>query len=292
MEEKQFNSVLYEKDGNIARIALNRPEKRNAINLDVIRGLSATLDQAKEDDDIKVVILKGTGPVFSSGFDMSLVGFIYGLKEPKPGEPKSRRPALRSRIYTDIQLLYEGFWKVFSFLKPIIAQVHGFCIGWGTILAEQCDILVIAEDAKIGHSEQRIFGGIGTTATEIAHIGIKKVRYLQLTGQLIDGKEAEKMGLASKAVPTDKLTEEVNKIAHAICQAPLDGLVVGKLQHILALEAQQLGPDRLYPTAHSFWTNLRYEPGEYNFVKERMLKGVKGAFTLRDDRFEEALRQA
>lgn len=285
---KELTNIIYEKEGNIATVTLNRPEKLNAIDAigrdQMMQDFWGAFDEAAWDDDIKVVILKGTKRAFSVGHDLTRVGVVYGLV---PGE---RRPSQRTRLMMDRRALNDDMINhLFLHPKITIAQVEGYCIAGGTHLVSLCDLAITAEDATFGLTEQRLgFGGsgVGSINILIATIGLKRALDLFITGRTFDGKEAERMGLVNKAVPVEKLEEEVNKLAKAITLMPRDGIAIGKATRHLVYDSMGLlsgGPIGYY--SHTLFTNLRWEPDEYNFFKERKDKGAKDGFHGRDDRY-------
>lgn len=285
-----YQYIIYEKNENIARITFNKPEKLNTFNFigkgEDAQELYNALDDAAKDDDIKVVILKGAGRAFCVGHDLTKVGFVYGMGT---GQPDERRPSQRIRLHMDKGGLCDDFLSLFLHPKITIAQVHGHCIAGGLILALLCDLTVAAEDAQIGHTEQRLgFAGSGIPTVEIliATVGLKRALDLLVTGRVINGKEAAEIGLVTKAVPYEKLEEEVNKLSQAACLLPRDGIAIGKAHRHLAYESMGLikGFAHGYIT-HTLFTNLRWESDEYNFFKERRDKGAKTAFHGRDDRY-------
>ena len=286
----KYKYVIYEKEDNIVRITLNKPEKLNAFTF-IGRGEDAkefydALGQAEEDDDVKVVVIKGAGRAFGVGHDLTKVGFIYGMGTGQPGE---RRPSQRTRLKMDRVGLCDDFMKLFYYSKVTIAQVHGYCVGGGLIISCLCDITIAAEDAQFGHTEQRLgFAGSGipTMPILIMQIGLKRARELLLTGRMIDGKEAERIGLINWAVPVDRLEEEVNKLAKSICLQPRDGIAIGKAATHMAYDSLGLSSGFIqgYIT-HTLFTNLRWEDDEYNFFKERRDKGARAGFHGRDARY-------
>ncbi len=285
-----YKYVLYEKDGEIARITLNKPDKLNVMDFPGDKGLfddfMAVLDEAAEDDDLKVVIIKGAGRAFCAGHDLSRIYKVYEEQDEKPGE---RRPSQRARLKIDREWL-GGHQKILLFPKVTIAQVHGYCIGEGALISESCDIAIVANDAHISHAEQRLgFAGSGVNLVPLFQIvGYKKARELVLTGRAMDGIEAERIGWATKTVPFEKLEEEVNKMAQEICLLPKDGLAIGKASNHQILDILGLTKGWLqgYMT-HTLFTNLRFEPGEYNFVRQRKGEGVRTGIHKRDDRYLE-----
>lgn len=287
----QYKTIIYAKEefseGAVATITMNRPEKLNAMDVQLTEDMMAGLTQAEEDDDVKAIILKGAGPSFSAGYDLQRVYYVYGGGTGKP-EDTTRRPSQRSRFRYD-RWRSETLRRIFTCQKVTIAQVHGHCVGGGLYASLCCDLTIAAEDALIGHSEQRL-GFAGTMYVlpiEIMLIGQKKARELLLTGKLLDGREAERIGLINKAVPADKLEEETMKLAKSITLMPRDGLAIGKVFSNLAYDT--LGMMSSFTQGyigHSFFTNSRFEPGEFNFLKARRDKGVKNSFIERDKRYE------
>ncbi len=282
----EYKDILYEKTDEVIRLTMNRPEKLNALSFEMLDEMVDALHRAEDDDDVKVIILKGNGTSFSSGIDLTQVGYIYGFGDGKTPEGR-RRPSQRARLKFDRHML-ECFQAFLYSIKPIISQVHGYCIGGGANLVEASDLAICAEDAKIGHPEQR-FGFGGSTFMlnlEMILIGPKKAREMALLGELIDGKEAERIGYVNKAVPLDKLEEEIEKWAKKVCLIPKDGIIIGKAFNQLALDSLGMTSQFIQGyIGHTMGTNLRFEANEFNFFKERRDKGSKAAVHERDERF-------
>jgi len=285
-----YKYVIYEKEGEVAKITLNKPDKLNVMDFPGDGGIfddfMAALDEAAEDDDLKVVIIKGAGRAFCAGHDLSR---IYKVYEEQDKEPGKRRPSQRARLKIDREWL-GGHQKLLLFPKVTIAQVHGHCIGEGIIIAEFSDIAIVADDAHISHAEQRLgFAGSGINLVPLFQmVGYKRARELVLTGRAIDGKEAERIGLVTKSVPFDKLEEEVDKMAKEICLLPRDGIAIGKASNHQILDILGLTKGWLqgYMT-HTLFTNLRFEADEYNFVRQRKDEGTRTGIHKRDDRYME-----
>lgn len=283
-----FKYVLYEKEGEIAKITLNRPDKLNAMDFPGDGGLfdefMAALDTAAEDDDLKVTIIKAAGRSFCAGHDLSR---IYKVYEEQDEEPGKRRPSQRSRLKIDRKWL-EGHQKILLFPKITIAQVHGHCIGEGAIISEMCDIAIVANDAHISHAEQRLgFAGSGLNLIPLFQlVGYKKARWMVLSGDAMDGIEAERVGWATKSVPYEKLEEEVEATARRMLLLPKDGIMIGKAsnQWICDILGFNDGLTKAYIT-HTLFTNLRFESGEYNFVKGRKDGGTREGIHKRDERY-------
>ena len=286
-----YKYVIYEKEGEIARITLNKPDKLNVMDFPGDGGIfddfMAALDEAANDDELKAVIIKGAGRAFCAGHDLSRIYHVYEEQDKEPGK---RRPSQRARLRIDREWI-AGHQKIMLFPKVTIAQVHGHCIGEGAVIAELSDITIVADDAHISHAEQRLgFSGSGIHLIPLFQmIGYKRARGLVLTGRAMDGIEAERIGWATTSVPFDKLEEEVNKTAREIALLPYDGLAIGKASNHQILDILGLTQGWLHGyLTHTLFTNLRFEEGEYNFVKQRKEEGTRTGIHKRDDRYTEA----
>ena len=213
-----LETVIYEVKDNIARITLNRPDKRNALNHALWDDLIAAFDQADNDPEVRVVILCGAGAAFCSGWDLK--GSHY-ISVPEGYDQWTTGNALRT-----LRGISERYLKIMNFPKPVIAQVHGYCLAAGCYLEMLCDIAIAAEDALFGHPVGR--GGVDSMPLWITYLGFRKAKELLLTQQIIDGKEAARIGLVNRAVPADKLEEEVWKMAQGFAEAAPDGIAVQK----------------------------------------------------------------
>jgi enoyl-CoA hydratase len=284
-------TLIYEiedyEEGSVVTLTMNKPETLNALNIEFSREIDDALTKVEQDDDVKVVVLKGAGKAFSAGYDLGRVYFVYGGGTGK-AEDKTRRPSQRSRLAYD-RWRSESLRKIFLLDKITIAQVHGYCIGGGLYMSLCCDLTIAAEDAKIGHSEQRL-GFSGTMYVfpiEVMLIGQKRARELLLTGKLIDGKEAERIGLVNQVVAADQLEAETRKLAKSMTLLPRDGIAIGKACARMTYDSMGLssafGQGYL---GHTMFTNTRFEPGEFNFLKRRRDVGLREAVKERDARYK------
>ena len=215
----EYETLLYESIKKVGYITLNRPEKHNALSYQLLDDLDAVFDEAEADDNARVIVLKANGKSFCSGFDLK--GSYY-ITPPEGGwKYKNSYEILNKKIYAK-------YLRLFNFPKPTIAQVHGYCTDAGCYLQLLCDITVAADDAIFGHPAQK-WGGAPSMPLWQFYLGVKKARYLLMTGRTINGIEAEKIGLVSLSVPKEHLEEEVNKIAHEICEIPQDGALHNKI---------------------------------------------------------------
>ena len=281
------DAILVEKAGPIARLVLNRPDKHNALRFADLDILVEALHDAEEDDEIKVIILKGRGASFCAGHDYNDALKSYGL-EPGVDGGKPRRPSQRSRLLRD-RKLGANYMAFQNSLKPVIAQVQGHCTGAGLYLVELVDLAIAAEDASFSHAEQRL-GLAGNTwhlNSQILMYGAKKARELLLLGDTFDGREAERLGLVNRAVTADQLEATVEDWAQRIAKHPRDALVTGKAMHQMALDSLG-GSQQFYRgyVGHTLGTNLRYEEDEFNVLRERKEAGTTATFKKRDKRFE------
>lgn len=283
--EQNYETILYEKEGKILTLTLNRPDKLNAISVKMRREIVDAIKKINDDDDVLVAIIKGAGKGFSAGHDLTEVYFRYGAGT---GQPRERRPSQRVRLHGDDELLGEYLKTVMYCWKVTIAQIHGQCIAGANYLHAMCDISIAAENAQFAFTEQRLAFG-GTTPVLLPQMmatGWKKSRYLLLTGQTFTGKEAEQMGFVSRAVPADQLEEEVKRAAGAVCLHGRDAIAIGKAHTHMVYD--RLGFSDCFKQGiimHTLATNVRWEDDEYNFVRERRERGAREAFHELHDRF-------
>jgi enoyl-CoA hydratase/carnithine racemase len=209
----EYKDIIYNKEGYIATITLNRPERMNAFSLAMINSIGQALQDANEDEQIRVIVITGAGRGFSAGLD---------LKEP---------PDFRGRSTTSATVRTPQLPSVFmSIDKPIIVSINGAAIGWGLELALLCDIRIAAENAPLGdrHLDFSIVADNGGLYTMPRIVGWAKACELIFTAQTIDGKEAERIGLVNKAVAPDKLAEATREMANTIASKPPLGIQLSK----------------------------------------------------------------
>lgn len=194
-----FNRIIYEKKDSVAWITLNNPERYNALDLEMRKEIKQALEDASKDSSILAIVIKGSGKAFSAGGD------IRALAEMKPLDVLNMAKEVGTAL-----VLSE---IIRSAPKPVIAAVHGYCLGAGFELAQACDIIIASEDAVFGQPEINIglIPGGGGTQRLPRLIGEKKAKELIFTGERIPAKEMERMGLVNKVVPADKLMDAVNE---------------------------------------------------------------------------------
>ncbi|MDF1593876.1 MAG: enoyl-CoA hydratase/isomerase family protein [Desulfobacterales bacterium] len=196
-----FECIIYEKSEGIATIQMNRPKVLNAMNKQLWLDIQAALEDSKNDADVKVLIITGAGRAFSTGAD---------LKESKTRSIEAYRDYLNE--------LQEASRKIIRFEKATIAAINGYALGSGYELALACDIRIAAEEAQIGSPEAKVTSSVTGGAMRLVQdlIGPGKAKELLFTGEYISGKEAERIGLVNRAVPLDKLMDEVRAMARKI----------------------------------------------------------------------------
>ena len=205
-------TVIYSVDGPVARIVMNRPERRNALDHQLLDDLDAAFDGAESDDDVRVVVLSGAGPSFCAGYDLK--GSYY-ITPPDGGwTVASGLARLRG--------IEDRYRRIWDFPKPTIAQVHGHALAGGCYLQMLCDISVAADDAVLGHPAVKM-GGVSSLPLWQVLLGPKAARYLLMTGRTVDGPTAERMGLVSLSVPPGELAEVVDGIAADCAAVPPAG---------------------------------------------------------------------
>ncbi|MFO7738916.1 MAG: enoyl-CoA hydratase/isomerase family protein [Desulfatiglandaceae bacterium] len=196
------NAVLYSRDGNVGIITLNRPERLNAINGDLLRSFIEKLELAKEDKKVVAVILTGAGRAFCAGED---------LKESSAG--KSFETWVE-----ETDGLQEIQRAIMRLGKPLIAAVHGYALGGGCEFALSCDIRIVAEDARLGFPETEVGLTVTTAGTKLLSqiVGLGKAKELVFTGEFVGADEALRIGLANRVVPVDRLFDEALKMGKKI----------------------------------------------------------------------------
>jgi enoyl-CoA hydratase len=196
-----FGCIIFEKNDPIAIIKLNRPKVLNAMNKQLWVEFQEALEDIRSDAAIKALIVTGEGRAFSTGAD---------LKESKTRSLEAYRDYLVE--------LQEASRKLIRFEKPTIAAINGYALGSGYELALACDIRISAEEAKIGSPEAKVTSSVTGGAMRLVQdlIGTGKAKELLFTGEYIDGKEAERIGLVNKAVPLSRLMEEAEIMAKKI----------------------------------------------------------------------------
>ena len=279
-----FETILYEVEGGKARITLNRPEKLNALSMRLQRELNTALWEADNDQRVHVIILRAAGRAFSAGYDLTPMQ--------SPPRPREDRDEAYTNVYRGMATMDDDIWQLerqqrermalWDVHKPVIAQVHGYCLAGGTDLALLCDIVVAAEDAMIGFPPVRAMG------SPVAHmwtylVGPQWAKYFLLTGDSVTGAQAAEIGLVWKAVPADRLEAEVEDLASKMEKIDTELLTPNKRIVNVALEL--MGARTIQRIAAENDGRAHQAPAVREFGRIAMKDGLKAALEWRDGKF-------
>jgi enoyl-CoA hydratase/carnithine racemase len=215
--------VVTEDRDTVRHVVLARPEKRNAMNGELVQALGVALKGAANDPDVRCVLIRGEGPMFSSGMDFS---DLVGLSE----SPENLR-AFRREILETWNLCEE-------MAKPTVCQVHGACVGGALELALACDLRVAAEDALLGLPETRVglIPDVGGSSRLPAVVGLGRAKELIMTSRLVDGREAERIGLVNRVAPAAELEATTQALVDELLAcAPI---AIGHAKHVMDAAAK------------------------------------------------------
>jgi enoyl-CoA hydratase/carnithine racemase len=189
--------IEYEAADGVATIWLNRPEVKNCVNWDLLTGLGAALERADEDEDVRVVLIRGRGNTFCAGADLNMLD--------------SEFLGTTNNSVKIAQVSARTFDRAFNLGKPTIAVVEGYAVAGGFELMISCDFCIAADDARIGdfHIRRALFGGAGPIYRLPRYIGLRKTKELLYTGKLLSGKECEDWGLANVSAPAEELEQAI-----------------------------------------------------------------------------------
>ena len=266
--------VMFEKDGRIGRITLNRPEVMNAIDDDLPRELSEAVALADADRQVHVMLLSGAGKAFCAGYDLAHYAAGVGpnkVVQDMPWDPMQ-----------DYQFMWsntQAFMSLFRAIKPVICKVHGFAVAGGSDIALCADITIMSDGAQIGYMPARVWG-CPTTAMWVHRLGLEKAKRMMFTGDRITGIEAAEMGLVLKSVPDEALDAEVEALATRMASVPVNQLAMQKMVINSAVEAQIHNTQRL---ATVFDGITRHSPEGMNFKARVEEVGWKQAVRERDE---------
>ena len=291
-----LSSMTYEVTGKIARITLNRPARGNGITMQMPQELAACVEKANLDPQVHVIALSGNGSGFCGGYDLveSAEGMLKG--EPDPSRPKGSPldPMVQMQNhmpgnvwdpmidYAMMSRNVKGFMSLFHSDKPVVCKVHGFCVAGGTDMALCSDLLVIAEDAKIGYPPARVWGS-PTTSIWFHRIGLEKAKRLLFTGDCLTGKQALEWGMATECAPADQLDERFEALLNRIALMPINQLMMMKLLLNQSVMQQGLHTTQILGTVFDGIT--RHSKEGYAFQQRAAEVGFKQAVRERDEPF-------
>jgi enoyl-CoA hydratase len=248
-----YQNIIVDKQGRVGIITLNRPQALNALNMALKAELSKAIDDFEADDGVGCMLITGSDKAFAAGAD---------IKE------------MADKTFIEAFLgNFAGTWdRASRARKPIVAAVAGFALGGGCELAMQCDIVIAADNAKFGQPEIKlgVIPGIGGTQRLTRAIGKAKAMEMNLTGRMMDAKEAEAAGLVARVVPADKLMEEAMKVADTIANMSLPSVLAAKEAVNAAFEttlAQGVAFERRL--FHSLFATEDQKEGMKAFIEKR-----------------------
>ena len=266
--------VLYEADGRLARITLNRPDVMNAIDDEVPQALADAVARANADPGVHVIVLAGAGAAFCAGYDLTYYAQSRertSVTQDLPWDPMKDFAFMMRN--TD---LFMSLWRSY---KPTLCKVQGFAVAGGSDIALCCDLVVMAEDAQIGYMPARVWG-CPTTAMWVYRLGPEQAKRMLFTGDKIDGREAQRIGLVHRAVPAADLDAHVEALAHRMASVPTNQLMMQKLMINQAIEAMGLRTTQMIATLFDGIT--RHSPEGMNFKHRAEEVGWKEAVRDRD----------
>ena len=270
-----MSKVIFQKDGQIGRISLNRPEKMNAIDDDVPEQLQSAVLEAENDPDIHVIILSGKGKAFCGGYDLSSYAENKGPNNVYQG--KNWDPLADYNFMWGNTQKFMSLWRC---PKPVLCKVHGFALGGGSDIALCSDMIFMANNARIGYMSTRVWG-CPSTAMWVYRLGAERAKRVLFTGDQIYGEEAAAMGLVLKSVPEADLNAEVEKMADRLASVPINQLAMQKMVINQAVEATGLSGTQQLATL--FDGISRHSPEGHNFKARVEEKGWKQAVLERDE---------
>lgn len=268
--------VLYDVDGAVATLIMNRPQVANAQDTTLIDALDAAFDRADADDNVRVVVLAGAGKHFSSGHDLkAMVG----------GEAPDHWVAMRETPegkFRHEQVMYvERCRKIHDFRKPTIAAVQGKCVAAGLMLACMCDIIVAADDAVFSNPVLRMTGAGVELLVEPWELGIRQAKEFLLAAEELDAAEALRLGLVNRVVPRAELADRAHELAERIALVPpvTAQVVKASINHVAELQGQSASW-RYHFMAHQ-WTH-NTATARAALEERKQLGSMKEVFAARD----------
>lgn len=265
-----YQKIVVDNPGpHLKRITLNRPEKRNPLSNELRTELFHALETGDEDPEVRVMIIRGAGSCFSAGYDLQ--------SDVSKDQPFHTAGGLANWP----RHVVEGFFKLWDLAKPVIAQVHGYCLAGGTELATACDLVYVAEDAKIGYPVVR---SISPPDNQFYPwiVGLRRAMELMLTGDHMSGIEAAESGFANRAFPEADLEAEVLRVAERVAMTPTDLQQINKRAVHRQMDAMGI---RAGIRAGTEMQQLATFTATTQAHLEDMRKGLTQALSKRDEAF-------
>lgn len=274
-----YEKILYQKDSSIGRIVLNQPEKMNPLSYPRLCEVAEAAKEMERDEDIKVVIIKGAGRCFSSGYDLTPGTDGKGTLYPESG----------AYIHPDLDDLWGSYNKhhlsvyftLWDLQKPVIAQVHSWCLAGASELASFCDLRILADNTQVGWPVGRNLSP-GNIQYMPWMVGITKAKEYMFTCDPMDAQEALRVGWATRVYPLDKLEDETEKLARRIAEIPTDLTMFTKRSINAQLETMGFKTGLAWGSDILSLQAFRKSASDDQFNKLREGKGLKAALEWRD----------
>jgi enoyl-CoA hydratase len=283
---KTTNALKFNVEDGVARITLNRPEKRNAVSAELLNELHFALLEADDLKSVHCVVLAGEGRDFCSGYDLSESETYSGGTDPQGARHGIDNKYRTSKSFDDDTWTLERRNDIkmimFDMHKPVIARIHGNCVAGGAELAMLCDMLIASNDARIGFPPTRMQGSPASNLW-LYHAGPQWAKRLLLTGDIIRGRDAAKIGLVLQAVPMDKLDATVNALAARL--ALIDTDLLSAQKRIVNLGMEIMGARTLQRLAAEMDARGHLAEARSSFADSILSNGLAKAFRLRDEPF-------
>jgi len=288
---KSTELVKFDVNERVARITLNRPEKRNALSQPLLQELHGALLEADDRTDVNVIVLEGAGKDFCAGYDLVT---SYSDRKADDAGGAQQEVTYRSVSATidddcwQLEATQRQTLAMFDLHKPVIAKVQGNCMAGGTDLALMCDVVIAAEDAKIGFPATRA-NGTPPNHMWVYHVGPQWAKRLLLTGDCLWGRDAARIGLVLDAVPADRLDEEVNELARRMSCVDADLLAAQKRVVNMALELSGAKTLQRFSAEMDARAHLARGPRRTQFKQDMANEGLKTALKNRDAPFGDGM---
>jgi enoyl-CoA hydratase len=287
---KSTELLQFEVSERVARITLNRPEKRNALSHPMLQELHGALLEADDRTDVNVIVLAGAGKDFCAGYD--LVTSYSDRKADEAGATQEVSYRSVSGTIDDdcwqLEATQRQTLTMFDVHKPVIAKVQGNCMAGGTDLALMCDVVIAAEDAKIGFPATRA-NGTPPNHMWVYHVGPQWAKRLLLTGDCLWGRDAARIGLVLDAVPAERLDEEVNELARRMSYVDAELLAAQKRVVNMALELSGAKTLQRFSAEMDARAHLAKGPRRTQFKQDMAGEGLKAALKNRDAPFGDGM---
>ena len=288
---RQWETLRSETDGHVGSIVFTRAESYNTITPRLRDDLSAAIDAADEDPEVRVILLRAEGKAFCAGYGLDWSTAAQGRERRTEGSgDEQSAQQQRGRVWdsvADMRMMgrfVDSYMKLWYAKKPTLAAVQGWCIGGGTDLVLCCDLIIAGEGASFGYPPSRVWG-TPTTAMWVYRMGLERAKRYLLTGDEINGVEAAKMGMILEAVPDHQLEDRAMALARRMAQVPTTQLVMLKLLCNQTAENMGMASSRTLGTL--FDGIARHTQEGLDFVARANEVGFRSAVRERDDPFQD-----